>query len=159
MIEPFEFESIRLQAPQPHGTAGQQVLLGNGSIDEQEMKSFSALSASDDTIPMDKERLRIFQNKIGNPLSIDPHAAVHVPERLVAQGAIAPNYVEPTEEMRYTTNTSALLSSFLDQDMTYIPSTDKHKPTGMHINNPRINHLNPGITTIDSRKIAFNWMN
>ena len=71
MIEPFEFEHIRLQAPEPSGHVGSAILQGKGTVDEEEIKSFSSLKQGTDDIRLDGQRLRVYQTKIGNPSHID----------------------------------------------------------------------------------------
>lgn len=158
MIEPFEFETIRLQAPQPSGKTGKAVIHGKGSIDEEEIKSFSTLKQTEDAIPLDSQRLRIYQSKIGNPSSIDSHKADYVPERVVSLGPIAVNYEEKTTPVQVETSVSELLSKFLDQDMSFVPSTDKHHMPSFNINSPNAPFQTPGLTSIDAHKVKFNWV-
>ena len=157
MIEPFEFESIRLSAPKPSGETGKAILHGAGSVDEQEIKSFAQLKQSEDALKLDKQKLRIYQTKIGNPSSVNPHQAMYANEHLISMGNPAPNYVEPTESLEVTHSTSELLSNVLDKDMSFVPSTDLHILPGMHVNHPESNFLNPGLTTVDARKVSVHW--
>lgn len=157
MIEPFEFESIRLQAPLPSGETGKTVLHGKGSVDEQEMKSFSVLKKGMDDVKLDGQRLRIYQSKIGNPGTIDAHKAVYVPERIISMGVLAPNYEEATTGDETTKSSSELLSKFLDETMSFVPRTDLHVMPPMHITSPDMPYLSPGLTTVDSRKVQFHW--
>lgn len=157
MIEPFEFEGIRLQAPNPTGVVGSAILQGKGSVDEQEIKSFSTLQHGMDDIRLDGERLRVYQTKIGNPSSIDRHKAVLVPERIISLGTLGPNYEEPTVDPTETMTTSERLASFLDQEMSFVPSTDLHVMPPLHVTSPDMPYLSPGLTTIDSRKVQIHW--
>lgn len=157
MIEPFEFESIRLQAPQPSGETGKAILQGKGSVDEQEMKSFSVLKQGMDDIRLDRQQLRVYQTRIGNPDAIDAHKADLVPERVMSLGTLAPNYQEPTISEVSTHSTSELLSKFLDQSMSFVPRTDLHVMPPIHITSPDMPYLSPGLTTVDSRKVQIHW--
>jgi hypothetical protein len=157
MIEPFEFESIRLHATLPTGTTGGAILKGSGSVDEQEIKSFAQLKKNEEDLNLDRQKLRIYQTKIGNPNSINSHQAVYANEHLTSLGNPAPNYVEPTESIGTTQSSSELLSSVLDKEMSFVPSTDLHVLPGMHVNHPERNFLNPGLTTVDSRKVNIHW--
>lgn len=157
MIEPFEFESIRLQAPQPSGETGKTILQGKGSVDEQEIKSFSVLKQGMDDIRLDKQQLRVYQTRIGNPAAIDAHKADFVPERITSLGPLAPNYQEPTVSEVSTQSTSELLSTFLDQSMSFVPRTDLHIMPPLHITSPDMPYLSPGLTTVDSRKVQIHW--
>lgn len=158
MIEPFEFETIRLQAPLPTGTVGTQVLRGNGSIDEEQIKSFSSLKMGSNEMQLDRQQLHIYQTKIGNPSNINSHESKLVPDRIVSVDVHGPMYQEPKQALESSKTSSELLSSFLDRQMTYIPQTDLHQMPSFKINAPDMPFLNPGITSIDSRKVDFNWM-
>lgn len=157
MIEPFEFEAIRLHAPQPSGETGHAILKGNGSVDEQEIKSFAQLKQNEDSLKLDRQKMRVYQTKIGNPASVNSHQAIYANEHLTSLGNPAPNYVEPTESMQVSESTSHLLSQVLDTDMSFVPSTDLHVLPGMHVNHPEKNFLNPGLTTVDARKVNVHW--
>ncbi len=157
MIEPFEFESIRLHAALPTGKTGSAILHGSGSVDEQEIKSFAQLKKNQEELNLDRQKLRIYQTKIGNPSTINPHQAMYANEHLTSLGNPAPNYVEPTESMVTTQSSSELLSSMLDKDMSFVPSTGLHVLPGMHVNHPETNFLNPGLTTVDARKVSIHW--
>lgn len=157
MIEPFEFETIRLQAPKPSGDTGKAILHGAGSVDEQEIKSFAQLKKNEDDLKLDQQKLRIYQTKIGNPNSINSHQAVYALEHLTSLGNPAPNYVEPIESMDVGQTSSELLASMLDNDMSFVPNTDLHVLPGMHVNRPETNFLNPGLTTVDARKMSVHW--
>jgi hypothetical protein len=158
MIEPFEFETIRLQAPLPSGSTGKTVLHGKGSVDEQEIQSFSVLKQSEDALRLDGQQIRVYQTKIGNPQSIDPHQANLVPERIVSLGPLAVNYEEANASMEHTKTTSELLSTFLDSEMLFVPNTDMHHAPPFSVNAPDTPFLNPGLTSIDSRKLSIHWM-
>jgi hypothetical protein len=157
MIEPFEFEHIRLQAPQPSGETGKAILQGKGSVDEQEIKSFSVLKQGTDDIRLDGQQLRVYQTKIGNPNDIDAHKAQLVPERILSLGVLGPNYDSPTVSEDQSHSTSELLSKFLDETMSFVPSTDLHTMPPIHITSPDMPYLSPGITSIDSRKLQIHW--
>jgi len=157
MIEPFEFEAIRLSAPKPNGATGKAILQGSGSVDEQEIKSFAQLKKNEDDLKLDRQKLRIYQTKIGNPSSVNPHQAMYAYEHLISLGNPAPNYVEPTESMAEPKSTSELLHTMLDKDMSFVPSTDLHVLPGMHVNHPETAFLNPGLTTVDARKVSVHW--
>jgi len=120
--------------------------------------SFSDLSKTSDTLKLDDQKLKIYQTKIGNPNTIDNHSSVLVPERIVSLGALAPNGQEPiTEDNESRKTSSQLLSTFMDHDMSFIPKTDLHRIPAMHVNSPDSGFLNPGITSIDSRKLNIHW--
>ena len=157
MIEPFEFESIRLQAPLPSGEKGSAIIQGKGSVDEQEIKSFSVLKQGMDDVRLDRQQLRVYQTRIGNPAAIDAHKADLVPERILSLGPLAPNYQEPTVSEVPTQSTSELLSTFLDQSMSFVPRTDLHIMPPLHITSPDMPYLSPGLTTVDSRKVQIHW--
>lgn len=158
MIEPFEFETIRLQAPKPSGETGKSIIHGKGSVDEQEIKSFSVLKKGMDDLRLDGQQLRVYQTKIGNPEGIDSHKAVLVPERVISLGPLGPNYEEPIARDPPAKTTSELLSSFLDSDMSFVPRTDKHVMPPIRMTSPDMPYLSPGLTTIDSRKVKVDWV-
>jgi hypothetical protein len=157
MIEPFEFEGIRLQAPQPSGDTGKAILQGKGSVDEQEIKSFSVLKQGMDDIRLDGQQLRIYQTRIGNPDAINAHKADLVNERVLSLGTLGPNYEEPTVTDQSSHSSSELLSKFLDHSMSYVPRTDLHVIPPIHITSPDMPYLSPGLTTVDSRKLQIHW--
>ena len=157
MIEPFEFEGIRLSAPQPTGDTGKAILQGKGSVDEQEIKSFSTLKQGMDDIRLDGQLLKVYQTKIGNPNEIDAHKAVHVPDRIISLGVLGPNYEEPTVSESTSQTSSELLSTFLDHTMSFVPRTDLHVMPPIHITSPDMPYLSPGLTTVDSRKVQIHW--
>jgi hypothetical protein len=157
MIEPFEFETIRLQAPQPSGETGQAILRGKGSVDEEELKSFSTLTRGMDAMKLDNQQIRVYQTKIGNPSTINPHEASLVPERVISLGVLAPNYEELTANEHNSKTSSEILSAFLDSEMSFVPRNDLHQPPSFAVNSPETPFLNPGLTTIDSRKLTFHW--
>lgn len=157
MIEPFEFEQIRLQAPLPSGETGKAILQGKGSIDEQDIKSFSVLKQGTDDIRLDGQQLRVYQTKIGNPDTVDAHKADLVPERILSLGVLGPNYEEPTVSTDMTRSTSELLSKFLDETMSFVPNTDLHHMPPIQVTSPDMPYLSPGITSIDSRKVNIHW--
>lgn len=158
MIEPFEFETIRLQAPLPTGQTGQAILRGKGSVDEQEIKSFTTLKQGMDSMRLDAQQIRMYQTKIGNPSYINSHESNLVPERIISLGVLAPHAEEPTASTNTSMTTSQMLSKFLDHDMTFVPQTDLHHAPAMKVNSPETPYLNPGLTTVDSRKVQFNWI-
>jgi hypothetical protein len=157
MIEPFEFEGIRLQAPQPSGETGSAIIQGKGSIDEQEIRSFSNLAKGMDDLKLDKQQIRVYQTKVGNPSTINSHEASLVPERVISLGVLGPKYEEPTVSMDTMKTTSELLSTFLDSDMSFVPSTNLHHAPPFSVNAPDTPFLNPGLTTVDARKVTVHW--
>lgn len=158
MIEPFELESIRLQAPQPSGTTGTSMLMGQGTVDEQTVKTMSSLNRTVDDIVLDKQQVRIYQSKIGNPATINTHEAALVPERIVSLGPLAPYDSLPTVTDEPPRSTSELLSKVLDGSMSHVPNTNLNHLPAFSVHRPDQPFLNPGLTSIDSRKLSFNWV-
>lgn len=158
MIESFEFEGIRLSAPKPSGVTGQTILRGNGSIDEQEMRTFSELTNKSESLSMDTQRLKVFQTRIGTLKETDSHAASDVVNRVAIHGALAPGYTEPKTQYDVKKTSSEILSSFLDEKMSYVPPTSEHVMPSFTVDAPRRPYLNPGITLMDKHKVNVNWV-
>lgn len=157
MIEPFEFESIRLEAPKPTGTVGKTIIQGKGTIDEKALQSFSSLKQGDDAIRLDTQQLRVYQTKIGNPASYNTHKAEFVNERILSKPPLAVNHDDAIAPTPSSKSSSELLHHFLDTSMSYIPSTDKHHMPPFHVNSLDSPFLSPGLTSIDAHKVHVNW--
>jgi hypothetical protein len=157
MIEPFEHDKIVLKRPAPTGVEGSQVLVPQG-IDKEVSRTMSVLTRSMDDIRLDTQQIKVHQTRIGNPSAIDNHSASYIYDRITSLGPIAPNYETPTVSPEDGLNSSQLLHQYLDSQATFKPRIDAHKLPAFSVTSLNSPYLTPGLTSIDSRKVDFNWV-
>lgn len=157
MIEAFEFENIRLKAPQPKSRQGDAVLLPH-QIDQTEFTGMSTFSKREDAPKLDRQLRHIYQTRIGNPDNMNSHLAAYVPDRLIGMGTLAPGYQEPEVVQDQNDLTSSQrLSSYLDSQVQFVPAMDKQVTPSFNVNSQDAPFLSPGLTNIDSRKLNITW--
>ena len=156
MIEPFEHDKIVLNRPAPQGVSGSQVLAKQG-IDEETSRSMSVMTSSLDNIRLDTQQLKVFQTRIGNPSNIDNHSASYIYDRITSLGPLAPNHETPTVSTEEPSSTSQLLHQYLDSQATFKPRIDGHKLPAFSVSSLNSPYLTPGLTSVDARKVEFNW--
>jgi len=158
MIEPFEFEQIRLQADAPSGHIGKAVLGGLKTVDMQERTTMSDVVKGKPDIQLDQQQLKIYQTRIGNPSNIDSHKAVYVPDRIIAKEPIVTFYDTKSVSDSEVPRCSDLFHSYLDQQAKFIPSISDHKLPSFQVVGQNEPFLTPGLSNIDARKVNFHWM-
>lgn len=157
MIEPFEFEPIRLEAPEPKQDQGSLILRPTG-IDNEEFKGLSSFTKKTDVPVLDRQRHRIYQTRFGNPDNVNSHYAHYVPDRLIGMGNMGAGYQAPeTLPVENGLSASERLSSYLDQQVQFVPALDKHALPAFKVNTQDAPFLSPGLTSIDARKVSVLW--
>lgn len=157
MIEPFEYEPKRLNAPPPTRLQTPEPLQGATSIDKDVARSMSSLQDSMHDLTFDMRQARIFQTRLGNPSTENPHQAQFVVDRLVGKGLPVVDDETPAEEPHTYISTSERLSRVLDKQASYVPSFSNHVYPSLTVNNPEEPFLSPGITSVDARKVHVRW--
>lgn len=157
MIEPFEHDKIVLNRPAPQGVTATEILSKQG-IDEEMSRTMSLMTMSKgDDFKLDTQQLKVYQTRIGNPSQIDSHSASYVYDRITSLGPLAPNHEMPTVSMENTESSSQLLHKYIDSQATFKPRIDAHKLPAFSVTSLNSPYLTPGLTSIDSRKVEFNW--
>jgi hypothetical protein len=145
MIEPFEFEPIKLSA-KPMESAHSS--LASTRLDQSAVDGVSKFHAHMNEITLDNAQGRVYQTKIGNPDEWNSHTSRYVPDRLVQE--------DVHEGQGESISMSRRLSHYLDSQASFVPNIDRHLPLAFQVISPDEPCFSPGLTSIDRHKYMMN---
>ena len=157
MIEPFEFETIRLSAPSVTREQKDVPVKSSGTVDFDLSKGISSFHNSMNDLKMDMSRQRVFQTKLGNPMLESQVEAQFQNDRVVGKGPLVVGGNEPAEVSDTSVSSSELFHRYLDVEATFVPSISKHILPTMSTIGLDSPSLYPGLTNVDSRKLNIAW--
>lgn len=145
MIEPFEFEPIKLYA-KPMETSHSSV--ADTRLDQSVADSILPLDKSSNEITLEHSQNRVYQTKLSDASMWNTHQAAYVLDRLVQKDT-----EQPTSEHM---SLSRRFNQFLDTKASFVPNIDKHIPPTFQVISPDEPCFSPGLTSIDRHKYVSN---